>query len=122
MYETRRHRERVANRTLDFPSQSSASPLPPRTLRCIHELQLFVANLPCYSLSLMQTNQRRRLRTVATIIAAAGVITLLIALYQASSNIIVLRTWKPIEAQLVDTTIKNDRVYANIQTARADNY
>jgi hypothetical protein len=112
----------VANPTLDFLFQSSTSPLPTRTLTCIHRLQLFVPLLPCYSLSPMDQNQRRRLGTVATIIAAAGVVTLLIAAYLASSNIIVLKTWKPVEAQLVDTTVKNDKNYASIQTARADNY
>jgi hypothetical protein len=70
----------------------------------------------------MDQNQRRRLGTVSLVIVAAGVITLFIAAYQASSHIIVLKTWKPVEAQLVDTAVKNEKNYASIQTARADNY
>jgi len=70
----------------------------------------------------MDQNQRKRLGTVATIIAVAGIVTLLFAGYKASSNIIVLKTWKPVDAQLVDTIVKNEKVYTSVQSARADNY
>jgi hypothetical protein len=70
----------------------------------------------------MVTSQRSRLGIVALFFIAAGLITLLIAFYQAGSNILVLKTWKPVEAQLLDVKVDNDKVYTSIQTARADNY
>ncbi len=70
----------------------------------------------------MVTTQRSRLGVVALFFLAAGVITLLVALYQAGSNIVVLKTWKPVEAQLTNTKITNDTIYTSIQNARADNY
>ena len=59
---------------------------------------------------------------VALFIVAAGAITLLLAAYEASTNIYVLKTWEPVEAQLVDTTIKNEKTFTGIHSSRADNY
>jgi hypothetical protein len=70
----------------------------------------------------MNTNQRKRLGVVALFIIAVGVITLLVAGYEAAGNIIVLRTWRPVEAQLLDTIVRNQKIYTSIQSSRADNY
>ncbi len=70
----------------------------------------------------MEQNQRNRLGIVALFIMAAGVITLLAAGYEAANNIIVLKTWKPVEAQLTDTTIKNERNFSSMQSSRTANY
>ena len=70
----------------------------------------------------MVTSQRNRLGLVALFFVVAGLITLAIAAYQAGSNLIVLKTWKPVDAQLVDTKVSNDKIYTSIQSARADNY
>ncbi len=70
----------------------------------------------------MEGSQRKGLGFVALLIIAAGGFTLLVAVYQAAGNIVVLETWKPVEAQLTDVKIRNDKIYTSSQSARADNY
>jgi len=70
----------------------------------------------------MDVVQRKRMGVVGAVIMAAGIITLLVAAWQASEQMIVLQTWKPVTAQLVKTDVQNDKLLTNIHTARADNY
>jgi hypothetical protein len=70
----------------------------------------------------MDANRSSRLGVVALIIVAVGLVTLVIAASQAGPNIAVLKTWKPVEAQLINTTITNERNFSGIQLARTGNY
>jgi hypothetical protein len=70
----------------------------------------------------MDTVQRRRAAVVGLFIAFAGVITLAVAAYRAFTIIRVLKTWTPVQAQLIDTTIRNERSFASMQLSRTANY
>ena len=70
----------------------------------------------------MDGTAKRKLAPVGKIFVAVGAIVLCIGIYQAVQNLIVLWTWKPVQAELMDVNISNDKVRQTIETARADNY
>jgi hypothetical protein len=70
----------------------------------------------------MDPVQRKRAGLVGLFIALAGVITVAVAGHHAYSIYNILKTWTPVEAQLVDTAINNDRSFRRIQLARTEPY
>ncbi len=70
----------------------------------------------------MEPAVRKNLGVVGVVLMVAGVVTLVVAAYQAGVNVAVLTSWKPVQADFVQAEVQNQKILSSIHSARANHY